>query len=344
MSRHIAVVTPVLDDWACFVALVTEISNRYTGTDLIFHIYGADDGSIESLDAKSIVLPADSCVVAIEILHLALNLGHQRAIAVGLCAIADRTHLDAVLVMDSDGEDRPLDIAVLLAASQRHPGHVVLAHRAKRSESPAFRFWYFVYKLVFHLLSGQAISFGNYSLIPMSAVQRLVHMPELWNNLAACILRSRLPYTTVPTVRGNRYSGRSTMNLVSLVLHGLSVMSVHSDLIFVRALLVAAFVAAVSIAGIAAVTITRFATDLAIPGWATTAVGNLLMVLLQTVVIITAASLTMLAGRSNRPLIPIIDCAPYIVRRHVVRQDIVRRQRSRIRLEKIAGGLVQPAR
>ena len=343
MSRHIAVVTPVLDDWACFVALVTEISSRYTGTDLIFHVYGADDGSIETLDARSIVLPADSCVAAIEILHLALNLGHQRAIAVGLCAIADRAHFDAVLVMDSDGEDRPLDIAALLAASQRHPGHVVLAHRAKRSESPAFRFWYCVYKLVFHLLSGQAISFGNYSLIPMSAVQRLVHMPELWNNLAACILRSRLPYTTVPTVRGNRYTGRSTMNLVSLVVHGLSIMSVHSDVIFVRALLVAAFVASVSIAGIAAVTIIRFTTDLAIPGWATTAVGNLLMILLQTVVIITAASLTMLAGRSNRPIIPIIDCAPYIVRREIVRQDVVRRQRTRIRLEEIAGNFVQPA-
>ena len=104
MNRHIAVVTPVLDDWACFSALVMEISNRYTGTDLIFHIYGADDGSIESLDAQSIALPADSCVAAIEILHLALNLGHQRAIAVGLCAIADRAHFDAVLVMDSDGE------------------------------------------------------------------------------------------------------------------------------------------------------------------------------------------------------------------------------------------------
>ena len=139
-----------------------------------------------------------------------------------------------------------------------HPGHVVLAHRAKRSETPVFRFWDFVYKLVFHLLSGQAIRFGYFSLIPMSAVQRLVDMPELWNNLAACILRSRLPYTAVPTARGTRYTGRSRMKFVSRVLHGLSVMSVHSDVIFVRALLVAAFVASVSIAGIAAVTITRF--------------------------------------------------------------------------------------
>ena len=339
MSRHIAVVTPVFDDWACFVALVTEISSRYTGTGLTFHIYGADDGSIESLDAENIELPRDSCVAAIEILHLALNLGHQRAIAVGLCAIADRANFDAVLVMDSDGEDRPIDIAVLLAASLEHPAHVVLARRTRRSEPPAFMFWYFVYKLGFHLLSGKSINFGNYSLIPMSAVQRLVHMPELWNNLAACILRSRLPCETVPTVRGTRYTGRSTMNLVSLVVHGLSVMSVYSDVIFVRALLVAAFVASVSIAGIAAVTITRVATDLAIPGWATTAVGDLLIILLQTLVIITAASLTMLAGRSNRPILPIVDCAPYIVGR-----DVLRRERTRIRLEEIAGDFVQPAR
>jgi hypothetical protein len=150
------------------------------------------------LDAESIVLPPDSCIAAIEILHLALNLGHQRAIAVGLCAIADRTHFDALLVMDSDGEDRPIDVVALMAASLRRPEHVVLAHRAQRSESIAFRFWYFVYKLVFHLLSGQTISFGNYSLIPMSAVQRLVHMPELWNNLAACICVRACPTQRCP--------------------------------------------------------------------------------------------------------------------------------------------------
>lgn len=274
-----------------------------------------------------------------KILRLALNLGHQRAIAVGLCAVADRTQFDAVLVMDSDGEDRPADIAALLEASRQHPDHVVLARRAKRSESPAFRFWYLIYKLIFHTLSGQVISFGNYSVVPMSAVQRLVHMPELWNNLAACILRSRLPYTTVPTARGVRYSGRSTMNLVSLVVHGLSVMSVYSDVIFVRALIAAAMVAALSVTGIAAVTITRFGTDLAIPGWATTAVGDLLIILLQTVVIMTAASLTMLGGRSNRPIIPIVDSARYIVRR-----DVVRSERNRIRGQEQVGELVQQTR
>jgi len=323
MVKQIAVVTPVLDDWACFASLVSEISSRFTGSGLVFQIYAVDDGSTAPFDLACVVLPPESCVAVIEIIRLAVNLGHQRAIAVGLCIVADRDDVDSVLIMDSDGEDRPIDIPTLLAANQECPAHVVFAGRARRSETRVFRFWYLVYKLIFYILTGRMINFGNYSIIPMSAVRRLVRMPELWNNLAASILRSRLPFMTVPTVRGMRYTGRSTMNLVSLVVHGLSAMSVYSDTIFVRILLVAAFTAGISTAGIIAVTTIRFTTDLAVPGWATTAVGNLLIILLQTVVIIAAASLPMLAGRSSRPIIPILDSQPYIVRR----------ERSRVRLE-----------
>jgi polyisoprenyl-phosphate glycosyltransferase len=315
MGRHIAVVTPVLDDWESFAALVAEISSRFTGADVAIDVVALDDGSSTVFDLRSLVLPADTCIGTVEILHLAVNLGHQRAIAVGLCAVAERDDIDAVVVMDSDGEDRPVDIAALLAASHRQPGHVVFAHRAKRSESGAFRLAYFAYRHIFRALTGRTISFGNYVLIPMAAVRRLAHMPELWNNLAATIMRSRLRYTTVPTERGTRYAGRSSMSLVSLVVHGLSAMSVYTDMIFVRVLLGAAVVAALSVAGILAVAVTRFATDLAIPGWATTAAGDLLIILSQTAVIMVATSLMMLAGRSNRPIVPIVDCQLFISRR-----------------------------
>jgi hypothetical protein len=260
-------------------------------------------------------VPPDSCVVSIEIIRLALNLGHQRAIAVGLCAIAVSTDFDSVVVMASDGEDRPIDIAALLAASRQHPDCIVLTGRARRSEPLMFRIWYRLYRLLFHLLTGQTISFGNFSLLPMQAVRRLVHMPELWNNLAASIMRSRLPYVTVPTARGVRFAGRSHMSLVSLIVHGLSALSVQTDMIFVRVLLAAMFVAAAAGLGIVAVTIVRFGTDLAIPGWATMAVGILLIILLQTLVVVIAASLTMLAGRSNRTIVPIVDSRPFVAGR-----------------------------
>ena len=315
MGRHIAVVTPVLDDWESFAALVTEISSRFTGADVAIDVVALDDGSSTPFDRRDLALPPDTCIANIEVLQLAVNLGHQRAIAVGLCAVAERDELDAVVVMDSDGEDRPVDIAALLAASHRQPDHVVFAHRAKRTEGRGFRLAYFVYRHIFRALIGRTISFGNYVLIPMAAVRRLTHMPELWNNLAATIMRSRLRYTTVPTERGTRYAGHSKMNLVALVVHGLSAMSVYTDTIFVRVLLGAAVVATLSVAGIVGVAVTRFATDLAIPGWATTAAGDLLIILSQTTVVMVATSLMMLAGRSNRPILPIVDCRRFVLRR-----------------------------
>ncbi len=319
MGRHIAVVTPVLDDWQSFATLVTEISGQFSRADVAIEIVAIDDGSSLPFESDRIALPAETCITGIEVLRLAVNVGHQRAIAVGLCAIAEREHIDAIVVMDSDGEDRPDDLAALLAASLEQPGHIVFAQRAKRSEGPSFRFAYFLYRHAFRLLTGRTISFGNYVLIPTLLARRLVHMPELWNNLAATIMRSRLRYTKVPTERGRRYAGHSHMNPVALIVHGLSAMSVYTDMIFVRVLMAAVAVAGLSILGIAGVVITRFATDLAIPGWATTAVGDLLIILLQTLVVMVATSLMMLAGRSSRPIVPIVDCQHFIARRERLR-------------------------
>jgi polyisoprenyl-phosphate glycosyltransferase len=315
VTRTIAVVVPVLDDWTSFATLVADIAGQFTRREVAVHVCAVDDGSLAPFALETISLPPESCVVGIEIIRLALNLGHQRAIAVGLCAVADNPEFDAALVMDGDGEDRPGDIAALLTASRDTPGAIVLARRAKRSEPRMFRVWYYLYRMLFHLLTGQAIRFGNFSLLPMPAVRRLVYMPELWNHLAASIMRSRLPYIEVPTQRGRRLSGRSRMNLVGLIVHGLSALSVHTDMIFVRVLLLAAAIAVAAGLGIVAVAVIRFGTDLAIPGWATTAVGDLLIMLLQTLVVVVAATLTMLAGRSNRPIVPIADSRQFIAER-----------------------------
>jgi len=315
MMKQIAIVTPVLDDWESLVTLIAEISTHYTGSGVTFHVFAVDDGSNEHFDLDCIRLPADTCIAGIEILRLSANLGHQRAIAIGLCTIAHRDDFDAAIVMDSDGEDQPLDIAALVAAAQRYPGQVIVAERAKRSEPPAFRLGYFCYKLLFHLLTGRSINFGNFSLLPMAAVGRLVHMPDLWNNLAATVMRSRLRYATVPTERGKRYAGQSRMNLVSLIVHGLSAMSVYTDMIFARVLVAAGGVVALSVLGLVGVVALRFMTALAIPGWASTVAGDLMIILLQAVVVLVATSLMMLAGRSNRPIVPIVDSQHFVALR-----------------------------
>ena len=62
------------------------------------------------------------------------------------------------------------------------------------------------------------------------------------------------------------------MNLVSLILHGLGGISVHGDVIGVRALLGTLVAVLLCVIGIAIVVAIRFTTDLAIPGWASTTI------------------------------------------------------------------------
>jgi hypothetical protein len=312
--QRIAIVTPVLDDWEPLAQLVGDILENAAQAGVTFHMFVVDDGSASKLDPASLPLTLTGCIARMDVITLGLNLGHQRAIAVGLVTVAVRDDIHAVVVMDSDGEDRPSDIVRLLAVARDRPQTVVLAGRARRTESSRFRAGYAAYKLLFRLMVGRQISFGNFCVLPIAAVRRLVYMPELWNNLPAAVLRSRLPHVMVPTERGWRYSGASKMNLVSLVVHGLSAISVYVDTIFVRVLLVSAVFAALTIMGIVAAVVIRLFTALAIPGWTTTAVGALLILLVQTIVLVVATTLMSLSGRSARPIVPRNDCATFISR------------------------------
>ncbi len=313
---RIMIVTAVLDDWEAFQRLVAELGGiEVGGPDRRFELLVVDDGSNSPFDIRQLALPPQGAIRAVMLIRLALNLGHQRAIAVGLTEAALRDDIDAVVVMDGDGEDRPADIPALLNAHRVAPDAVILAQRARRSESITFKAGVFAYRVLFRVLARQNVEFGNFALVPMAAVRRLSHMPDLWNNLPATVLRSRLPYRLVPTARGRRYAGRSKMNWNGLVIHGLSAMSVYSDVIFVRLSMASAAVAAVALLGIVIAIVIRFATNLATPGWASTVVGVFMILLVQMLAATMIASLALLGARSRRPFVPKTDCAQFVASR-----------------------------
>ena len=47
----------------------------------------------------------------------------------------------------------------------------------------------------------------------------------------------KIDYSSIPTSRGKRYYGNSKMNLTSLIIHGLSSISLYIDRIVVRLLI-----------------------------------------------------------------------------------------------------------
>ena len=163
--------------------------------------------------------------------------------------------------MDADGEDRPAELRNLMAAARARPDAIVCAQRARRSEGWVFRAYYQIYKLAFRMLTGAVIDFGNFCLIPRSLLRYVISNGNTWNNLAAMLVRSRLPSVKVATIRGERYAGKSRMNLISLILHGLSAIAVYCDVAIARALLVRR-PCRPSLIGVVVVAALRLLTDL----------------------------------------------------------------------------------
>ncbi|MCM2280115.1 MAG: glycosyltransferase [Oligoflexia bacterium] len=170
------------------------------------------------------------------------NLGHQRAIVYGLRTLADEiAEEDLIVTLDADGEDRPEDLPRLLAALEA-PGarglrQIVLAQRTKRRESPTFKVMYFFFKLFFRFLTGTVIRTGNFAAFRGWAARNVLFHPHFDLCYSSSWLSLNLPVTPVPCERGRRYAGRSRMNLVRLITHGIRMLMPFLDRIAIRALI-----------------------------------------------------------------------------------------------------------
>lgn len=309
MEKRVVVVTPVFNDWESFRILASEISGLAAKHDLRIRILAVDDGSSARIEPDPL---AAENLEAVEIIRLVCNLGHQRAIAIGLVEANKMTDISGVVVMDCDGEDRVEDIAALLHEASSNMGSIVVATRASRSEGLKFRTFYAIYKRLFVTLVGTRIDFGNFAFIPKESLGPLVHSAGIWNHLAASVCRSRLPFIRRPCPRGHRYAGQSKMNFASLLVHGLGAMSVYVDVVLVRLIMSISLFVVALLGAISVTMIIRLMTDLAVPGWATNAIGILTIMLLLSFIFVFTAIFMVLNLRTMKTVIPAIDGPSYI--------------------------------
>ena len=75
-----------------------------------------------------------------------------------------------IVLMDSDGEDRPQDVSRLLDRfGDRRSAKIVFAERTKRTEGFVFQLCYHMYRYLHLILVGQKVRVGNFSVIPAAA-------------------------------------------------------------------------------------------------------------------------------------------------------------------------------
>jgi len=163
------------------------------------------------------------------------------------------------------------------------------------------------------LLTGKNIAFGNFSLIPAALLQRVTHLPEIWNHYAAGLMRAKLPWDSIPTQRAKRYRGQSKMNFVSLILHGLSAMSVYIEVLTIRLMIAVSGVILLGVIGFGVMLYYRFFTTLAIPGWATNVAIGLTTILSQAMLFLLLLTFLVLNYRSAKLFIPAKDYHDYFL-------------------------------
>jgi polyisoprenyl-phosphate glycosyltransferase len=312
--KTIVILTPVYNDWYSFLQLMNEL-DQYAGNlkDTCVSVIAIDDGSIQSSVAVSSEKREYKHIQEISVLHLARNLGHQKAIALGVAYINSNISCDLVIVMDADGEDRPKDLAKLLAENVRFPEQIVFARRTRRSEGIIFRAFYLLYKITFNTLTGREISFGNFCLIPKGLLNRVAHLPEIWNHFAAGIMHANIPWASIPTERGKRYTGKSSMNFISLVIHGLSAISVYIEVVTVRLMLFAMVIIIIGIVSFLVLLYVRYLTPLAIPGWATNVAIGIVVIMFQAILLLALLAFLTLNYRSTKLFIPAKDYQDYLL-------------------------------
>lgn len=140
-NHELIVLMPVFNDWGALLILLPRLERALNVAGLRAEVLIVDDGSTvpvpPNLGPNSFL-----AVESVDVLSLRRNLGHQRAIAVGLSYIEANRPCRAVVVMDGDGEDDPRDVPRLVSECFANQGQkIIFAARTRRAESLAFRFF-----------------------------------------------------------------------------------------------------------------------------------------------------------------------------------------------------------
>lgn len=321
------ILIPVFNDWRSLRRLLVELHDKVHGRPEVFHVLVVDDASTEDICVETDWQPFRDVFSSLNLLRLKCNLGHQRAIAIGLAWVYHNCAAEAVLVMDGDGEDRPEDVPVLLDALARNgAANAVFAARHRRSESITFRFFYALYRVSHRLLTGIPVKIGNFSVLPRRHLDAILVSNYLWNHYAATVVHLRLPIEVLPTIRGTRYDGVSKMNFVALVRHGLSALAVHSESVAVRLLIAAGCLATAGIGLLCLVPLLRLFAHVSVPYWIPYIGGFLLISLLQVLPIAFSFALHILADFNTMSFLPTRDYAFFVDRYTQLARDESRYQ------------------
>ena len=229
--KKIILLMPVYNDWESLIKLLEEINSIIKNIeDYEFKCIVVNDCSL----AKKTKIVKPKNFNSLKIINMKENKGHARCNAFGLRHINSNETYDYAIIMDSDGEDRPIEIKDLINKITEKPETSVVAKRVKRSEGLIFQTLYQIHKLITFIFTGKKVNFGNYSCLTKKDIKTLSDKASLWSSFSGSIKKNLTNLNETDSIRGLRYFGPSKMSLLNLIIHSFSIIAVFKYTVFLR--------------------------------------------------------------------------------------------------------------
>ncbi len=233
--KKIVILIPVFNDWESLKKLIFDISQNIRDfKNLIFECIVINDAS--TIEHKDLFKPEN--IRSIKILNMKVNQGHARCNAFGIRYIIQKENFDYLILMDGDGEDRPVEIKSLINKIFEVPNNSVVAKRIKRSEGIFFKSLYEIHKFLTFFFTGKKINFGNYSCLTKNDAETISNIPSLWSSYSGTIKKNLKKLQEINSIRGVRYFGPSKMSIYKLLIHSFSIIAVFKYQVFLRSILI----------------------------------------------------------------------------------------------------------
>ena len=216
------ILIPVYNDWKSLNKLLLAI-NKIFNNKVLAKVLIVNDNSSTKISINSNKLKK---IKTIEVLNLEKNVGSQKAIAIGLNYLSKKKHnCDFITVMDGDGEDDPRQISKMILTANKNRNSIIVSCRKKRKENFLIRFFYKIHLLITFLVTGNWMSFGNFSCFFSNNIVKILSDNSVWYAYSAAIKKNS-KITRLYAARKKRYYDKTKINFLFLVFHSLRIIGV----------------------------------------------------------------------------------------------------------------------
>ena len=210
MKYSLSVVVPIYNDEEVIAELLRRLTAVLESLVSDYEIILIDDGSRDR--SWTIMQDERAQRQHLRIARLSRNFGQQNAIAAGLSL----TTKDLIVLMDSDLQDRPEDIPLLIDALLADPeATMAIAQWQERKDSRMKKAVSRLFQIVSNKITDihQMPRLGIFRVMKKSVVDELRNFPERTATAVSLLYFIGHKYVAVPLKRDARFAGKSGYNL-----------------------------------------------------------------------------------------------------------------------------------